>query len=239
LIGELAMPLLERTKKQIRESDKSNTEISLDLKNLGLFDEDIKELEILLEDKKNITSIDITKNNIGSDGCKNLARLQYVKKMNLSRNNIGDKGLKVLLENKKNIEELDLSENCITDKGVKLLVESGINFKKLNLFGNGKISSNGIKTLKEKFPEAIVGDSMFFSKTAFSPSFIFDESKSSELKEKMEVKDLVENIILRYKNEIKQFNDEEKKLLIKLFSQEVEKEALKPELVLTADQIRV
>lgn len=104
----------ESIKKQLTE--KSFNKAHLDLSNYGLEDEDMLELERLLEDNQQVTSIDLERNNITAKGVKAVAGLLNIQELNLAQNKIDDTGLAYLLKFSKQLARLDIRDNELSEE---------------------------------------------------------------------------------------------------------------------------
>ncbi|QOD38033.1 TomO hydrophobic C-terminal domain-containing protein [Candidatus Wolbachia massiliensis] len=117
---------------------------SLNLADCNIGDEGAKELAEL----ENITSLTLVGDSISDEGAKALAHGNFtcLTDLDLFDNNIGDKGAKALAHgNLTNLTYLDLSKNNIGDKGVKELTKL-VNLIDLDLSKNN-ISDEGVKEL--------------------------------------------------------------------------------------------
>ena len=83
-------------KKEIAES--INGPKHLNLSNLGLNDNDLTELQELLEKKSNTSSIDLSYNNVTSQGCRILCLLTQLRTLNLIHQGAGALGLQARRE---------------------------------------------------------------------------------------------------------------------------------------------
>ncbi len=78
-----------------------------------------------------------------------MALISTLKKVNLSRCSIGDKGVAYLI--KTGIDDLDVSYCGITEKGAKLLQENLDKYKSLCIIGNPNISDKTLVQIRSKF----------------------------------------------------------------------------------------
>lgn len=120
------MPISKELLEKI--SQNTFTEKHLDLKGQMLKDVDIFELTKALENNRYIKAIDLSYNDIGDNGIKELAKNKQIEELNLSNG----------------ISGYDDHYNHITAVGIKFLAQSNLN--KLNLNGN-PIGDEGIKHL--------------------------------------------------------------------------------------------
>ena len=115
----------------------------------------------LLESEKELVSLDLNNNNLGSLGCKQIRLLlessdNKLHRLNLSNNGINDEGVKHLAEalthSNCKLNSLNLSKNSISDKGVmhlaEALTQSNCKLNSLNL-SSGNIGTEGVKCLAE------------------------------------------------------------------------------------------
>lgn len=140
----------ESIKKQLTE--KSFNKAHLDLSNYGLEDEDMLELERLLEDNQQVTSIDLERNNITAKGVKAVAGLLNIQELNLAQNKIDDTGLAYLLKFSKQLARLDIRDNELSEESGKLILtelSKKQNLKQVAVGGNEDISKKIIKQIKD------------------------------------------------------------------------------------------
>ena len=132
---------------------------AVDFSFCGLAPADCTAVAHFLQSCKQLSLISLAGNNIGPLGCVEIAKLFDISKsqltsLNLSYNNITDKGVKVLSEvlvNNNKLHSLDLSGNNITDKGVKILSEVLVDNNKLRSLdlSVNNITDKGVKLLSE------------------------------------------------------------------------------------------
>lgn len=135
---------------KIIKSNKPDTR-HIDLPNLGLNDNDISELQELLQQNKYIDSINLANNNITFKGCETLCKIHTLKKVDLSRCPIADKGIAALI--KASINDLNVSYCGISNEGAKLLLENLPKYKSLLIIGNLAISDEILTKIRSKFVE--------------------------------------------------------------------------------------
>ena len=132
---------------------------AVDFSLCGLAPADCTAVAHFLQSCKQLSLINLAANNIGPLGCVEIVKLFDISKsqltsLDLSYNNITDKGVKVLSEvlvNNNKLRSLNLRGNNITDKGAKFLSEVLVNNNKLrslNLSVNN-ITDKGVKFLSE------------------------------------------------------------------------------------------
>ncbi len=118
----------------------------LDLSNCGLNDNDMTLLQEYISSNPYITSLDLSRNNITTDGVKMIALLNSIKDLNLKDNYIDDETLPCLLNSTclSNLERLNVSDNNLTDDSVPLLIKEiqdpACKLKYVDIDGNRKIS---------------------------------------------------------------------------------------------------
>lgn len=104
------------------------TERYLNLKGQELRDDDIVELTKALENNRYIKAIDLSYNDIGDNGIKELAKNKQIEELNLSNgisgyddyyNHVTAIGIKFLANS--NLSKLNLSGNPVSDEGIKYL----------------------------------------------------------------------------------------------------------------------
>ena len=141
----------------------------IDLSNLGLFDEDVEELVGLLASNPYITSLNLSQNNIRSNGAKALAQLPNLKTLDISENGIGDLGVKYLLRNN-SIKWLDLSDNGITDEGARRILKVVARYEHLEVDGDDikdkKLFKKIVQSLEEARLPKVYSPSLFGHRTA-------------------------------------------------------------------------
>ncbi|MDG7057356.1 MAG: ankyrin repeat domain-containing protein [Wolbachia endosymbiont of Penenirmus auritus] len=105
---------------------------------------DISALVSFLQNKPNITSLNLADSNIGNEGVKELTKLTNITSLTLVDNNISDEGAKELTK-LINLVSLDLLDNNISDEGIKELTKL-TNLTYLDLSENN-IGDEGAKEL--------------------------------------------------------------------------------------------
>ena len=108
--------LSENKKKYIQRNLREEGVHNLSLANAGIMDEDVKEIvDIVNSEGKHLFELDLECNNIGDQGFFELLQLRNVNKINLSRNNVTQTGLKQLFIASKEclIKYIDLSRNAL------------------------------------------------------------------------------------------------------------------------------
>jgi hypothetical protein len=97
--------------------------LHIDLTNQGLKDSDIEQFVNLCLNNKitNVVFLKVPYNNIRDEGVRSLAKLlPSLKKINISRNNIGDKGAEYLAAMDE-LVEIDISQNNVGPGGIAML----------------------------------------------------------------------------------------------------------------------
>lgn len=103
------------------------------LRDCGLFSKDIPEIVAALNKKANIISVDLSFNNLDDECVESLCQLEYVRELNLSRNNINEKSFDLI----KKFKRLDLSNNFISITTAEKIPYQEINCSWLSLKNNG------------------------------------------------------------------------------------------------------
>ncbi len=127
------MPISKALSDILSQIKSRGCDSSLDLSGIELDNEGALALADALSENKNIQELDLSYNEIGSDGCKALANLN-IKNLNLSGNFIAD-GATFFLENT-HIEVLALNDCKITDSIAKRIFQNK-HLKTLCLAKNG------------------------------------------------------------------------------------------------------
>lgn len=128
---------------------KAGSEIEvLNLSNAGLLDSDIKTLVDLLRTRKyKVHMLELSYNNITSEGVSALAKLATVKEVNLSHNSVSSsKKLEALMSNIK-IRKLNLSDNNLSDNAAEIIINCSRQIE-INVEGND-ISEKNCQRIKE------------------------------------------------------------------------------------------
>ncbi len=133
--------------KEINEAKENVTHI--DLSNLGLNDNDMVGLQELLQNKRHITSVNLSNNFITAEGCKVLRLLPQLKRINFSHNHLRDEGIDILVST--SINNLDVSHNGLSDKGANKLIEHLTKFTELSISGNPNISTILADKIRSRF----------------------------------------------------------------------------------------
>lgn len=171
--------------KRIEIFSKSHSKI-LNLSNLGLGDEDLKNLADDLEEKKcidNVESINLSRNSVTDETCKMLITFNKLKEINLASTHIGDSGIAILLDPKKNIKisKLDITDCYLSEKAGELLLKNITQFEQLNFSGNPKISEKTQQQIKLKLNETKTGTDKQI-KSSSLPSEIIKKSSSVDVR---------------------------------------------------------
>lgn len=127
----------------------TSLDLSLNLLNLGWDNIEDKEAKALLLTFSNLTSLNLSRNNLGDKEVNALAAISNLTSLNLSRNKVGDEGVKVLGA-MPNLTSLNLSQNNIGDEGAKMLAANP-NLSTLDVSYNN-IGDEGKNALKESDP---------------------------------------------------------------------------------------
>jgi hypothetical protein len=202
-------------------SEKLYTQDHLDLSNYGLDDADMSELEALLEDNKNITSIDLEHNNITSKGLNAIASISSVKKINVSQNKINDEGIIFLLKNNTTLESICIRNNALSEIGGEAIldkIKKNENIKYVAVDGNKAIKNETIDEIKLFFSKKIKAEKLgiIFDKPIidlskpYRLSFIKEEKPVNP-----EISLLAKKIVKEHSSEVKEMTEHEKETLIK------------------------
>lgn len=206
-------------KKEIAES--INGPKHLNLSNLGLNDNDLTELQELLEKKSSTSSIDLSYNNITSQGCHILCLLTQLRTLNLSHNHIQDQSIAHLIAT--SIHTLDVSHNGITDVGANQLLQHLDKYTALSINGNQTISAETSKKIMAKFtqnsaPSEPIGIDLGLNVTSVLPTNFFHPVDSSFTPSTRSSADsLAERLYDEHQEEIQGLSELEKKKLLDCF----------------------
>ncbi len=103
---------------------------------------------------RHLLSLSLSENSINNHGCRELAKLPYLRTLRLNGNNINTNGCrelaKLLQRRDSSLRSLDLQNNKIDDEGVAILVgalQSDESLENLYLEGNEGISNQGLVML--------------------------------------------------------------------------------------------
>ena len=157
-IGRIRNKLSSSTEAVFKSLQQNNVLTELYLRFSSLRPSDMQSLWHMLTINNTLTLMDISDNDIGSDGCEYLADCRNISLSKLIMDNckLGVSGadkIGEMLYHNKSITSIGLGHNSICDDGVKKLVEY-LKFNKvikhLGIWDN-KITSSGAKYLKELF----------------------------------------------------------------------------------------
>lgn len=118
----------------------------------------------MLNTNKNISELDLYRNNIGDASSENLSKLKYVKKLNLSLNSLSDEGIKPLVLNA-NFSHIDLSRNDLSDNAAEF-IEKNATQAWINISEKFRISETMLRAVNEKINKSV----------RIEDSFIIDEN---------------------------------------------------------------
>lgn len=112
---------LELLKDRVEEIEKCRDE-SFDLGSHGVNDQDVEALVNALNKNSKIKDLDLSRNNISSEGVKSLLKLKYIKIINLKQNNVYDEDA---LKLAKKFDHIILIQNPLSKdgKGVKEILD--------------------------------------------------------------------------------------------------------------------
>ena len=102
--------------------------------------------KVIGQSLKNLTSLNLWKNNIGPDGTEAIASLTNLNSLDLEDNNIGDDGARVIAQSLKDLTSLNLGHNNLGAGGAKAIAQSLKNLTSLYLWKN-KIGPEGAKAI--------------------------------------------------------------------------------------------
>ena len=157
-IGRIRNKLSSSTAAVFKSLQQNNVLTELYLRFSSLRPSDMQSLWHMLTINNTLTLMDISNNDIGSDGCEYLADCRNISLSKLIMDNckLGVSGadkIGEMLYHNKSITSIGLGHNSICDDGVKKLVEYlkfNKTIKHLGIWDN-KITSSGAKYLKELF----------------------------------------------------------------------------------------
>ncbi len=122
---------------------------TLDLKDKGIED---KHIELIVQEKLNLTQLNLYNNKITGTGVELIVRgFPSLKMVDLSANQIGDQGAQLVLSWKSNLERVNLSRNQIGDQGVELILNQDTKIISLDLSFN-KMTNQSVRLILQKSP---------------------------------------------------------------------------------------
>lgn len=160
--------LSEKTIQIIREKSPNVTALNLGQGGL-LLDDAVEQLVDLLNENYFITELDLSERCVGDEAGKTLAKLKYIKKLNLFRNNISKESVGELVSNDC-IEELNISQNNLDNDAAEIIVKKSRQLK-LNAFRNEGISKEMYNEINKKIA--------FNNRTRLSSTFVKDIKENS------------------------------------------------------------
>lgn len=97
---------------------------SLNLRMKNLTDDDIPELIQFLMEYPDVQTLDLSLNNIGDRGVAEFAeRNQTIIQVNFAGNNIGDRGVAAFAYKNQTVKQINFSNNLITEQGISNFAE--------------------------------------------------------------------------------------------------------------------